>query len=33
LQTVYSLADLYTMLEVLAVDRHNERVAMRKDDA
>jgi hypothetical protein len=32
LQTVCSLRDVYLLLEIVAVDRHNERVAMQKDD-
>jgi len=30
LQTVYSLGDLYDMLEVIAVDNHNQAVARQK---
>jgi len=26
------MADLYTLMEILAVDRHNERVATMKDE-
>jgi hypothetical protein len=32
MQTIYGLADLYTLLEVVVVDRHNERLAMKKTD-
>jgi hypothetical protein len=30
LQTVYGLEDLYDMLEIIAVDNHNERVASER---
>jgi hypothetical protein len=32
LQTVYGLADLFDLLEIIAVDRHNERVASKIDE-
>jgi hypothetical protein len=32
LQTVYSLADLYLLIEVMVVDRHNEAVASQPED-
>lgn len=32
LQTVYGLEDLYDMVEVVAIDAHNQRVAMKKVD-
>lgn len=31
LQTVYSLRDLFDLLEIIAVDRHNERIAAKGD--
>jgi len=33
LKTVYGLGDLYLLLEVLSVDRHNERVGAMKPEA
>lgn len=30
LETVYGLEDLYDLLEVLAVDAHNQRAAMKQ---
>lgn len=30
LQTVYSLEDAYTMLEIIQVDNHNEAMAYKK---
>ena len=29
MQTIYGLADLYDLLEIVAVDRHNQRIANR----
>jgi hypothetical protein len=31
LQTVYGTEDLYDLLEILAVDRHNEQLASKAD--
>lgn len=31
LQTVYGAEDLYNMLEMLAVDRHNQALLMKAD--
>lgn len=31
LQTVYGLEDMYLLLEIIQIDRHNERVAMQKE--
>ena len=30
LQTIYSLEDAYDMLEIIAVDNHNEAMAYKK---
>jgi hypothetical protein len=30
MQTVYGLKDLYTLLEIVVVDRYNERLALKK---
>jgi hypothetical protein len=32
LQTVYGLRDVFLLLEIVAVDRHNERVAAKPED-
>ena len=33
LQTIYSLEDAYDMLEIIAVDNHNEALAYKKGAA
>ena len=32
LETIYGLEDLYAMLEIIAVDSHNQAIANQKDD-
>jgi hypothetical protein len=32
LQTIYGLEDLYLLLEIVVVDRHNQAVSMRQED-
>jgi hypothetical protein len=32
LQTVYGLADLYVLVEIVVVDKHNERIAAQPVD-
>jgi len=32
LDTVYGIEDLYDLLEVMSVDAHNRKLAMRRED-